>query len=104
MIKELFLLVLIGVCQLLIWDAKAQVPANSLAQADQQAESIALLDFLHAHHFNAVIFQVRPQADALYESDLEPWSYYLTGKQGTPPSPYYDPLAFWIAEAALTKI
>lgn len=70
-----------------------------LSTADQQAEALALLDFLKDHHFNAVIFQVRPQADALYESDLEPWSYYLTGKQGTPPNPYYDPLAFWIAEA-----
>src|SRR5688572_22724011 len=53
-----------------------------LSTADQQAEALALLDFLKDHHFNAVIFQVRPQADALYESDLEPWSYYLTGKQG----------------------
>src|SRR5690606_27045530 len=57
-----------------------------LSSADQQAEALALLDFLKDHHFNAVIFQVRPQADALYDSELEPWSYYLTGAQGTPPS------------------
>src|SRR5690606_18824421 len=50
-----------------------------LSTADQQAEARALLDFLEDHHFNAVIFQVRPQADALYDSALEPWSYYLTG-------------------------
>jgi len=70
-----------------------------LSTAEQQAEARALLDFLQDHHFNAVIFQVRPQADALYASELEPWSYYLTGKQGTPPEPYYDPLAFWLEEA-----
>ena len=46
----------------------------------QQQEAIALLDFLQNHNFNAVIFQVRPQADALYNSSLEPWSYYLTGE------------------------
>jgi len=70
-----------------------------LSTTEQKKEATALLDFLKQHHFNAVIFQVRPQCDALYESKLEPWSYYLTGKQGTPPSPYYDPLAFWIEEA-----
>lgn len=66
-----------------------------LSTAGQQAEAIRLLDFLKDHHFNAVIFQVRPQADALYKSDLEPWSYYLTGTQGKAPEPYYDPLEFW---------
>lgn len=70
-----------------------------LSTAEQQAEALKLLDFLRDHHFNAVIFQVRPQADALYPSVLEPWSYYLTGKQGEAPEPYYDPLAFWIEEA-----
>ncbi len=65
----------------------------------QKKEAVALLDFLQQHHFNAVIFQVRPQCDALYNSDLEPWSYYLTGKQGQAPSPYYDPLEFWVEEA-----
>ncbi|RFM25765.1 glycoside hydrolase family 10 protein [Deminuibacter soli] len=70
-----------------------------LTTAQQQAEAIALLDYLQDHHFNAVIFQVRPQADALYKSDLEPWSYWLTGTQGKAPSPYYDPLEFWVKEA-----
>lgn len=70
-----------------------------LSTAEQQHEALALLDFLEKHHFNAVIFQVRPQADALYSSDLEPWSYYLTGTQGLAPDPYYDPLEFWIDEA-----
>ncbi len=70
-----------------------------LSVAKQQEEAIQLLDLLERTNFNAVIFQVRPQADALYESALEPWSYYLTGKQGEAPSPYYDPLEFWIEEA-----
>lgn len=70
-----------------------------LSTREQQQEAIDLLDFLKNHHYNAVIFQVRPQADALYESKLEPWSYFLTGEQGLPPSPYYDPLAFWIEAA-----
>lgn len=76
------------------WPSKPGLPT-----ATQQQEALALLDFLKEHHFNAVIFQVRPQADALYASELEPWSYYLTGAQGTAPNPYYDPLAFWTEEA-----
>jgi uncharacterized lipoprotein YddW (UPF0748 family) len=70
-----------------------------LSTAEQQKEAINLLDFLQKHNFNAVILQVRPQADALYESKLEPWSYFLSGTQGKPPSPYYDPLTFWTKEA-----
>ncbi|WP_417444736.1 glycoside hydrolase family 10 protein [Joostella sp.] len=65
----------------------------------QKEEAVKLLDFLETHNYNAAIFQVRPQADALYRSTLEPWSHYLTGKQGIAPSPYYDPLEFWIEEA-----
>lgn len=70
-----------------------------LSTEEQKREAIALLDFLKNHNFNAVIFQVRPQGDALYYSELEPWSYYLTGKQGVAPAPYYDPLTFWVEEA-----
>ena len=70
-----------------------------LTTAEQQQEGLFLLDFLEQHHFNAVILQVRPQADALYESKLEPWSYFLTGKQGQAPDPYYDPLEWWTNEA-----
>ncbi len=70
-----------------------------LSTAEQQKEAITLLDFLKNHHFNAVIFQVRPMADALYKSELEPWSYYLTGEQGKAPEPFYDPLQFWVEAA-----
>ncbi len=72
---------------------------RDLTTEQQQKEAIDLLDFLKAHNFNAVIFQVRPQADALYNSELEPWSYYLTGEQGKAPEPFYDPLEFWIKAA-----
>ena len=47
---------------------------------------------------NAIIFQVRPECDALYESSLEPWSYYLTGEQGAKPYPYWEPLKWMIDE------
>lgn len=55
------------------------------------------LDRLKACGVNAIIFQVRPECDALYESTIEPWSRFLTGRQGEPPSPYWDPLA-WMVE------
>jgi len=70
-----------------------------LSTQQQQDEAIALLDMLKKNNFNAVIFQVRPQADALYKSNLEPWSYFLTGVQGQAPKPYYDPLQFWVEAA-----
>lgn len=47
-------------------------------------------------HCNAIVFQVRPACDALYESKLEPWSEYLTGTQGK--SPNVDPLAYLVQE------
>lgn len=76
------------------WPSKPGLPVDS-----QKKEAIALLDFLKANNFNAVIFQVRPQADALYQSSLEPWSYFLTGVQGKAPEPFYDPLQFWVEAA-----
>lgn len=47
---------------------------------------------------NAAYFQVRSQSDAMYPSTLEPWSYYLTNNQGTPPSPLWDPLQYALDE------
>lgn len=66
---------------------------------EQQAELIAILNKAVALNMNAVVLQVRPATDALYESKLEPWSEYLTAQQGRPPEPYYDPLAFAVEEA-----
>lgn len=74
------------------WPSKKGLPA-----ANQQAELRTMLDRLAALHFNAVIFQVRPECDALYQSAREPWSAWLTGTQGK--SPGYDPLRFCIEEA-----
>jgi len=72
---------------------------SGLSTKQQQEEAIKLLDFLKEHHYNAVIFQARPQADALYKSELEPWSFFLSGTIGKAPEPYYDPLEFWINAA-----
>ncbi|ROI00027.1 glycoside hydrolase family 10 protein [Chryseobacterium daecheongense] len=72
---------------------------NDLSVEQQKAEAINMLDMLKDNNFNAVIFQVRPSADALYTSTLEPWSYFLTGETGNPPYPNYDPLQFWIEES-----
>ncbi len=70
-----------------------------LSTAQQQAEMRAILDRLVQLRMNAVVFQVRPAADALYDSKLEPWSDVLTGEMGRAPEPYYDPLAFALGEA-----
>src|SRR5688500_8602142 len=70
-----------------------------LSTEQQKAETIRILDRAKEINLNAIVLQVRTTADALYESKLEPWSYFLTGKQGQAPSPYYDPLEFWIAES-----
>ena len=68
-----------------------------LSAAQQQAELVALLDRCAQLQLNAVFFQVRPACDALYESQLEPWSECLTGTMGR--SPGYDPLSFAVREA-----
>ncbi|RQO30329.1 hypothetical protein DBR32_12215 [Taibaiella sp. KBW10] len=69
-----------------------------LSAAQQQNEFIDRLTFLQENGFNAVIVQVRPSADAFYPSELEPWSKYLSGKQGVAPFPMYDPIAFMVTE------
>jgi uncharacterized lipoprotein YddW (UPF0748 family) len=72
---------------------------KGLSSAEQQTEMHAILDRAVALRLNAIILQVRTSADALYPSKLEPWSEYLSGTQGQPPQPLYDPLALWIAQA-----
>jgi uncharacterized lipoprotein YddW (UPF0748 family) len=71
---------------------------KDLSTDQQKAEFIRILDMHQRHGMNAVIVQVRPSADAFYPSPYEPWSEFLTGKQGVPPSPYYDPLQFMLDE------
>ena len=76
------------------WPSRPGLPA-----AQQRAEVVTLLDRAAAIGLNALVLQVRPAADAIYPSALEPWSEFLTGAQGRPPDEAYDPLAFWVAEA-----
>ncbi len=70
-----------------------------LTTAEQKSELLALLDRAVELRLNAVVFQVRPACDALYASQYEPWSEYLTGRMGQGPSPAYDPLVFAVSEA-----
>ena len=69
-----------------------------LSPDSQRAEFTRLLDMHQRNGMNAIIAQVRPATDAFYPSQYEPWSEWLTGTQGKPPIPYYDPLQFMITE------
>ncbi len=74
-------------------------PSQKGLSADvQKQEFITLIDQMKRNGLNAVIVQIRPAADALYDSPIENWSRYLSGKQGVAPSPYYDPLHFMVEE------
>lgn len=70
---------------------------DSLSADRQRAELVDIFDRAVAAGFNAIVFQVRPAADAVYRSELEPWSVLLSGRQGTDPG--YDPLQFAIEQA-----
>lgn len=70
-----------------------------LSTAQQKSELVAILDRAAGMHLNAIVFQVRPAGDALYDSPIEPWSEVLTGRMGQRPDPYWDPLAFAVDEA-----
>lgn len=71
------------------WPSKPGLPVE-----EQKAELIALMNRAMELNLNAIVFQVRPCCDALYDSKIEPWSEYLTGAQGVAPQPAWDPLAF----------
>lgn len=73
--------------------------AKGLTTEQQQTEFIRILDMHKRNGLNAVVVQIRPSGDAVYKSDYEPWSEFLTGTQGRAPDPYYDPLTFMIDEA-----
>ncbi len=70
-----------------------------LTTAQQKDEIVRIVERARSLGLNALIVQVRPAADALYASALEPWSEYLTGEQGKAPDPWYDPLTTWVSEA-----
>ncbi|KIG14476.1 putative glycoside hydrolase [Enhygromyxa salina] len=78
-------------------------PSNSgLDIGAAQAELIDIVETCEAINLNAIVFQVRPESDALYASQLEPWSRYLTGAQGGDPG--WDPLSFLIEQAHARNI
>lgn len=76
------------------WPSKPGLPVEQ-----QKQELIAIMDRAAELRLNAIVLQVRPACDALYRSDLEPWSEYLTGKMGQAPVPFYDPLEFAVEAA-----
>ena len=79
--------------------ANIDFPTKRTLTTDQQkAELIKILDTAQSIGLNAIVFQVRPAGDALYKSNYEPWSIYLTGTQGKAPNPEWDPLAFMVEE------
>lgn len=81
------------------WPSRPGLPVDSA-----HAELMAILDRAQELRLNAIVLQVRPAADALYRSDLEPWSEYLTGEMGRAPDPSsplngWDPLGVAVQEA-----
>lgn len=72
---------------------------RTLTSKMQREEMRAMLDKLQKNNINAIVMQIRPTADSFYPSPLEPWSHWLTGKQGEKPNTFYDPLQFIIDEA-----
>lgn len=71
----------------------------ALIPDQQRAEIRRIVLAAERTGLNALILQVRPTADAIYPSRLEPWSAFLTGAQGRAPAPPYDPLEAWLEEA-----
>ena len=80
------------------WIPTVTAQYMGMSSGDMQKRLISELDVLQQAGINAIVFQVRPEADALYNSPYEPWSRFLTGTQGQVPNPYWDPMAFMIEE------
>ncbi|MDR0371157.1 MAG: family 10 glycosylhydrolase [Prevotellaceae bacterium] len=76
------------------WPTSAQ-----LSVEQQKQDMITMLNRFAENRINAIVIQIRPTADAFYPSTIEPWSKWLTGRQGQRPYPFYDPLQFIIEEA-----
>ena len=75
-------------------------PSSRNASSHTQQRNLTdMIDGLKEAGINAVFFQVRSEADAMYASGIEPWSFWLTGEQGASPEPFYDPLEVAIEEA-----
>ena len=69
---------------------------QGLSKEEMQRTLSYQLDELAKDGVNAIIFQVRAECDALYDSPYEPWSRFLTGRQGQ--NPGWDPLAWMVSE------
>jgi uncharacterized lipoprotein YddW (UPF0748 family) len=85
-----------------VWIATVENIDWPTPKAPVSLQKQQLINILNAHQqtgINAVMFQVRPAADAFYIKSREPWSKWLTGRQGQAPDPLYDPLEFAITEA-----
>lgn len=91
--KREFRAVWIATVENIDWPSRRGLPVET-----QKQEFINLLDKHQRNGMNAVIVQIRPAADAFYDSPFEPWSEYLSGIQGQAPNPYYDPLRFMLEE------
>jgi uncharacterized lipoprotein YddW (UPF0748 family) len=76
------------------WPSRPGLPVGQMKR-----EMTAILDTLEDLNMNAMIFQVRPSADSMYASKLEPWSWFLTGEQGQAPPEGFDPLLWTIQES-----
>ncbi len=72
---------------------------RNMTTQEIKKDIIFYLDLFKELNMNAVIFQVRPQADAMFVSDIEPWSRFITGEQGRAPEPFFDPTQFIIEES-----
>ncbi len=91
--KSRFRGVWIATVRNLDWPSRPGIPVEQMKEEYRKH-----LDLLQSLGMNAVIVQVRPSGDAMYPSALEPWSMYLSGKQGVPPPGGFDPLQFMINE------
>ena len=65
----------------------------------QKEEYLRILDFYKDLNFNAVVVQIRTAGDAFYESNLSPWSRFLSGEEGIAPETDQNPLNWLIREA-----
>ena len=81
------------------WPSRSGLPTG-----DQRRELREYFDLMTDLNMNVMVLQVRPAGDAFYDSSLEPWSQWLTGTQGVPPFPYWDPLEWAIEEAGRRNI
>lgn len=81
------------------WPSRPGLPT---AEARRELDDLIALSA--ELNLNALVFQIRPHGDALYNSSFEPWSYYLTGEQGRSPDEDWDPLEYLIEEAGKVGI